>query len=92
MGRRVQVKSKQVGLVAVIAQPICAEAALEFLVAILALASFGIFVISRFGQDVGSESIGDHRAAVRALRVGFAFDDRKSRMRPGASLIPKRVE
>ena len=75
-----------------IAQPIRTETAFEFLVPILALAPFGIFVISRFGEDVGATSIGDHRAAVGALRVGLAFDDRKSGLPPGARLIPKRVE
>ncbi len=49
VGRRVQVKPKQIGQVAMIAQPIRTETAFEFLVSILALASFGIFVISRFG-------------------------------------------
>ena len=48
VGRRVHVKSKQIGHVAVIAQPICAEAALEFLVAILALAAIGVLIVGRF--------------------------------------------
>ena len=92
VGRRVQVKSKQIGHVAMIAQPIRTETAFEFLVAILTLAAFGVLIVGRFGEDVGSESIRDHRAPVGALRVGLTFDDRKSRMIPGGSLIPKRVE
>ena len=75
-----------------IAQPIRTQAAFEFLVAILALASLGVLIVGRFRQDVGATSIRDHRAAVGALRVGLAFDDRKSGLLPGAGLIPKRVE
>ena len=36
--------------------------------AAVALASFGLFVISCCGEDVGATSIGDRRAAVGALR------------------------
>lgn len=63
---RVQVESKQVGQVAMVTQPIRTQTTFEFLVAILALAAFGVFVVGRCGQDVGAASMGDHGPAVGA--------------------------
>jgi len=78
----VQIEPKQVGQIAVIAQAVGLQAALEFLVAILTLTTFGVLVVAGTGKHTRSGSVGDHGPTVRALGKGFAFDDGPARLGP----------
>ena len=86
-GGGVQVEAKEVGQVAMVAQAIGLKTILEFLVAVLAFATVGEGVVGGSRQYAGAGPIGDYRAAVRSLFVGFAFDDREARLRPRSGLI-----
>ena len=70
-----QVQPKEIGEVAVIAESIRLQSAFEFFVAVLAFASVGIGIVRGTGQNERSGTVGDHGAAIRALRVGFALHD-----------------
>lgn len=83
----VQVQSEEVGQEAMIAQAVGAQTPFEFLVAVLALAAFGVFVVGRGRQQRGPLTIGDDLAAIGALRVRFALDDDLSRSGPRRRLI-----
>ncbi len=80
--------AKAVGHVAMIAQPIGAQLTLQFLVAVLAFAAFGILVVSTLRKHRRAGTIGYHGATVGTLGIRFALDDNPSRLRPRAGLIP----
>src|SRR5689334_11585828 len=68
------------------------QAALEFLVAVLAFAPLGVVVVGSAGNDLSARTIGDDEAAIGALRVGLGLDDDPAGMLPGAGLIPEGIE
>ena len=70
-----------------IAQPIGTQFTLQFLVAILAFASFAVLVINAFGQRASARTVGNHGAAIGALGRHFALDDDPTRLLPRVSLI-----
>src|SRR5271157_40087 len=79
---RMQVQSKKIGEVAVIAQSVRLQSALEFFVAVLAFASVGIGIICGAGQNERSGTVGDHGPPIRALRVGLTLYDHPTLVRP----------
>jgi hypothetical protein len=84
-----QVSAKAVGQVAMIAETIRREFALQFFVAILGFAAIGIFVVRPVGTDARSWSIGDHRALVRAALVDFALKHDPTWNGPTVGLVLK---
>ena len=92
IGRDVQIQTKEIGEVAMIAQPIRFEPIFEFFISVLAFASIGVVVVSGLWQDAGAGPIGDHRSAVRPLGIGFALDDHPALRRPRLGLIPESTE
>ena len=70
-----------------VAQAIGFEFALEFLVAVLALAAIRVFVVGALRHDASAWSIGHYGPAIGPLHMGFAFDDDPPRLRPTAGLI-----
>ncbi len=87
-----QIEAKQVGEVAMIAEPIGLKAALEFFVAVLAFASIGVRIVCRARQHERSRPIGHDRASIGALRVRLALDHDPSLGGPRPGPIPKRGE
>ena len=65
-----------------VTEPVRLQPALQFLVAVLALATIGVGVVGRAGQHEGTRPIRHHRAAVRALSVHFTLDDNPPRGGP----------
>src|SRR5579871_700362 len=87
--QRVEVQAEEVGQETMVTGAIHRQVALEFLVAVLALAPSGIVVVGRLRQYERPRSIGDDKAAVGPLGVGFGLDHHPARQRPGAGLVPE---
>jgi len=88
----VQEHAKAIRHVAMIAQPIGAQLALQFLVAILALAALGVGFIGSLRARACSGTVGQDGPAVGALRIRFTLDDHPPRLGPRAGLILKTGE
>ena len=85
--QRMHHQPKQIGHVAMVAQAIGLESALEFLVAVLALAAIRILIVGALRYDASARPIRHHGPAIGPLRMGFAFDDDPPRLRPTSGLI-----
>ena len=83
---------KAVGHVTMIAQPIRAQFALKFLVAILAFTAFGVFVISALRQSGSPRSVGHNGTTIRALRIRFALHHHPPRRGPRLGPVPEARE
>ncbi len=90
--RGVEVQTKEIGQVAMIAQPVSFQSTLDLLIAVLTFTPIGVLVVGRLRQYACARTIGDHRPAIRTRGVGFSLDDDPPWKCPRPSLILKRCE
>ena len=75
VGQAVQEHTKAVRHVAMIAEPVRAQFALQFFIAVLTFAAFAVLVVNALGQRASPWPIGYHGATVGALGTRFALHD-----------------
>ncbi len=75
VGGTVQVESKQIGQIPVVAEPIGVQSALEFLVAIFTFPALDVCVVSGLRKNRCTGTVGHNRPTVCSLRVRFALDE-----------------
>ena len=82
VGSRVKIQAKEIGEVAMVAQMICLQSALDFLVSVLAFTAIRVRILGGTWQYEGSRPVGNHSPSVGALGIGFALDDHPTLCRP----------
>ena len=87
VGQTVQEHAKAIRHIAMVAQPIRTQLALQLLVAVFAFASLGILFVHSLRQCAAPAAVGHDGSAVGSLRVGFTLDDDPARLTPRFCLV-----